>query len=160
MYYIVEILQHVLMKNINFSNRSDIFFLVIVTAITLLFMASPNLVLGQEGETNSTSNEETSKDPITLINEVRTLLNQTSNQYVDQDFDGAEETARIAYLEHYEYLEDPLDALNHELKETTEILMREDLIKAIEDRAEVSVVQDLINAININLDQAEVLFQK
>jgi len=148
------------MKNINFSNRSDIFFLVIVTAITLLFMASPNLVLGQEGETNSTSNEETSKDPITLINEVRTLLNQTSNQYVDQDFDGAEETARIAYLEHYEYLEDPLDALNHELKETTEILMREDLIKAIEDRAEVSVVQDLINAININLDQAEVLFQK
>jgi len=160
MYYIVEIMQHVLRKNINSSNRSDIFFLVIVTAIILLFMASPNLVLGQEGETNSTSNEETRKDPITLINEVRTLLNQTSNQYVDQDFDGAEETARIAYLEHYEYLEDPLDALDHELKETTEILMREDLIKAIEDRAEVSVVQDLINAININLDQAEVLFQK
>ena len=116
MYYIIETLQHVLMKNINSSNRSNFFFLMIMTAVTLLFVASPNSVLAQEDETNSTSSEETNKDPVILINEIRTLLNQTNNQYMGQDFDGAEETARIAYLEHYEHLEGPLDTLDHEAK--------------------------------------------
>ncbi len=133
-------------------------FVVMISAVTLLFMASPASVFAQESE--AASAESTSREPIAIINEIRTLLSQANNQYAGGDFVGAEQTVQTAYLDHYEFLEGPLAALNPELMEATELLIREDLVSAIQERAPATEIQNLINTINTNLDQAEVLFQQ
>ena len=133
-------------------------FVVMISAVTLLFMASPASVFAQESE--AATAESTSREPIAIINEIRTLLSQANNQYTAGDFVGAEQTVQTAYLDHYEFLEGPLAALNPELMEATEILIREDLVSAIQERAPAAEIQNLINTVNTNLDQAEVLFQQ
>ena len=148
------------MKSINATNRSKFgtFFIMMVSAVSLLFLASPNLVLAQESD--AAAAETDTRTPIAIINEIRTLLTQANNQYTTQDFVAAEATVQTAYLDHYEFLEGPLAALNPQLMEATELLIREDLITAIQERAPVTEIQNLINTINGNLDQAEVLFQQ
>ena len=128
------------------------------SAVTLLFMASPASVFAQESD--AASAESDSRDPIAIINEIRTLITQANNQYAAQDFVGAEASVQTAYLDHYEFLEGPLAALDPELMEATEILIRETLIGAIQDRAPLTEIQNLITNVNTNLDQAEVLFQQ
>jgi hypothetical protein len=148
------------MKSINATNRSKFgtFFIMMVSAVSLLFLASPNSVLAQESD--AAAAETDTRTPIAIINEIRTLLTQANNQYAAQDFVAAEATVQTAYLDHYEFLEGPLAALNPQLMEATELLIREDLITAIQERAPVTEIQNLINTINGNLDQAEVLFQQ
>jgi len=133
-------------------------FVMMFSAVTLLFMASPASVFAQESD--AATAESDSRDPIAIINEIRTLITQANNQYAAQDFVGAEASVQTAYLDHYEFLEGPLAALDSELMEATEILIRETLIGAIQDRAPLTEVQNLINNVNTNLDQAEVLFQQ
>ncbi|HEU5120667.1 MAG TPA: hypothetical protein VFT71_06740 [Candidatus Nitrosocosmicus sp.] len=140
------------------KTKIGIFMMMIITAVTLLFMASPASIYAQESE--AASAETDSRDPIAIINEIRTLLTQANNQYAAQDFVGAEASAQTAYLDHYEFLEGPLAALDPQLMEATEILIRETLIGAIQDRAPLTEVQGLINNANTNLDQAEVMFQQ
>ena len=148
------------MKNENPISKTKIgtLFMMMITAVTLLFMASPTSIYAQESE--AATAESDSRDPITIINEIRTLMTQANNQYAAQDFVGAEASAQTAYLDHYEFLEGPLAALDPELMEATEILIRETLIGAIQDRAPLTEIQSLINNVNTNLDQAEVLFQQ
>jgi len=141
------------------KNKIVTLFVMMFSAVTLLFMASPTSVFAQ-GESEAASAESDSRDPIAIINEIRTLITQANNQYAAQDFVGAEATVQTAYLDHYEFLEGPLAALDPELMEATEILIRETLIGAIQDRAPLTEVQNLINNVNTNLDQAEVLFQQ
>ena len=133
-------------------------FVVMISAVTLLFMASPASVFAQESE--AAASETDSRDPIAIINEIRTLLSQANNQYTAGDFVAAEQTVQTAYLDHYEFLEGPLAALDPQLMEATELLIREDLVSAIQERAPATEIQNLINTINNNLDQAEVLFQQ
>ncbi len=133
-------------------------FVMMFSAVTLLFMASPASVFAQESD--AATAESDSRAPIAIINEIRTLITQANNQYAAQDFVGAEASVQTAYLDHYEFLEGPLAALDPELMEATEILIRETLIGAIQDRAPLTEVQNLINNVNTNLDQAEVLFQQ
>jgi hypothetical protein len=149
------------MKNENRIDKTKLstMFIMMITAITLLFMASPSSVYAQ-GESVAASTESDSRDPIDIINEIRTLITQANNQYAAQDFVGAESSVQTAYLDHYEFLEGPLAALDPELMEATEILIRETLIGAIQDRAPLTEVQNLINNVNTNLDRAEVLFQQ
>jgi hypothetical protein len=148
------------MKNISATSRSKFgaFFIMMVSAVSLLFLASPNSVFAQESD--AAAAETNTRTPIAIINEIRTLLTQANNQYAAQDFVTAEATVQTAYLDHYEFLEGPLAALNPQLMEATELLIREDLITAIQERAPVTEIQNLINTINSNLDQAEVLFQQ
>lgn len=148
------------MKNENTIDKPKIgtLFMMMFTAVTLLFMASPSSIYAQESE--AATAESDSRAPIAIINEIRTLLTQANNQYAAQDFVGAEASVQTAYLDHYEFLEGPLAALDPELMEATEILIRETLIGAIQDRAPLSEVQSLMNNITTNLDQAEVLFQQ
>ena len=140
------------------KNKLRTLFVMMFSAVTLLFMASPASVFAQESE--AATAESTSREPIAIINEIRTLLSQANNQYTAGDFVGAEQTVQTAYLDHYEFLEGPLAAVNPELMEATEILIREDLVSAIQERAPAAEIQNLINTVNTNLDQAEVLFQQ
>lgn len=132
--------------------------LVFVAALSLLI---PSKVMAQGlVESEAASSEQSNVDPITLINQIRTFLTQASDQYAAQDFVGAEQTVRTAYLDHYEFLEAPLAALNPGLMESTELLIREDLIGAIQDREPLELIQAMVTVINYNLDKAEVLFQQ
>ena len=150
------------MKNISIINRSKLhtLFILMVSAVSLMFMTSPNSVFAQESDAAVAESDGQTRNPIAIINEIRTLLTQANNQYAAQDFVGAEASVQTAYLDNFEFLEGPLAALNPTLMEATELLIREDLISAIQDRAPLTEIQNLINTINGNLDQAEVLFQQ
>jgi plastocyanin len=93
--------------------------------------------------------------PTEIISTVRTLLNQTINEYRNQNFTGAQSLASSAYLDHFEFIEAPLEKHDKVLKENTEIMLREQLRQSIKDKSPDENIQQLINKININLDQAE-----
>ena len=102
--------------------------------------------------------EEIQREPIKIIEDIQVMLNKILEEYKAQNYMGAEELATVAYLENYEYVEAPLAEKNEELMEETEIMLREDLSTAIEEKAPVEQVQQLMNNINGNLDQAKQLF--
>lgn len=121
----------------------------------LLSSIDPVIVFSQiEGE----GTQETQRQPVKIIEDIQVLLNKILNEYKAQNYTGAEELATVAYLENYEYVEAPLAEKNEELMEETEIMLREDLSTAIEERAPVEQIQQLMNNINGNLDRAKQLF--
>lgn len=99
----------------------------------------------------------TGDDPVAIISEIRNLLNQTLNAYENQDYSEAETLAIQAYLDNYEFIEAPLAEQNQTLMETTELMLREELRQLIQNKASLQEIQDHIDEISLNLDQAEVL---
>ena len=121
----------------------------------LLSSIDPVIVFSQiEGE----DTQETQRQPVKIIEDIQVLLNKILDEYRAQNYTGAEELATVSYLENYEYIETPLAEKNEELMEETEIMLREDLRTAIEEKAPLDQVQQLMNNINGNLDQAKQLF--
>ena len=121
----------------------------------LLSSIDPVIVFSQmEGE----DNQEIQRQPVKIIEDIQVLLNKILNEYKAQNYTGAEELATVAYLENYEYIEAPLAEKNKGLMEETEIMLREDLSTAIEEKVPLEQVQQLMNNINGNLDQAKQLF--
>ena len=99
----------------------------------------------------------TGDDSVAIISEIRNLLNQTLNAYENQDYSEAETLAIQAYLDNYEFVEAPLAEQNQTLMETTELMLREELRQLIQNRASLQEIQDHIDEISMNLDQAEAL---
>jgi len=95
--------------------------------------------------------------PSGIITKVRTLLNQTNIEYRNQNFTGAQSLATSAYLDHFEFIEAPLERQDKVLKNETEIMFREQLIQMIKDKSSQENIQQLINKINLNLDKAQTL---
>ena len=95
--------------------------------------------------------------PTEIISTVKTLLNQTINEYKNQNFTGAQNLASSAYLDNFEFIEAPLEKHDKALKENTEIMLREQLRQSIKDKLPVESVQELVNKINDNLNKAEQL---
>ena len=125
----------------------------------LLMLASvyPNVVSSQVEEQGD---EETERQPVQIIEDIQVLLNKTLYEYSEQNYTGAEELATVTYLENYEHIEAPLEKKDKALMEATEIMLREDLRTAIEDKVPLKAVQQLINAVNSNLDQEKQLFSE
>jgi hypothetical protein len=96
-------------------------------------------------------------DPVAIISEIRNLLNQTLDAYKNQNYDEAETLAIQAYLDNYEFIEAPLAEQNQTLMETTELMLREELRQFIQDNASLEEIQEHIDKINDNLNQAEAL---
>ena len=97
------------------------------------------------------------RTPSEIISTVKTLLNQTINEYRNQNFTGAQGLASSAYLDNFEFIEAPLDKHDKALNENTEIMLREQLRQMIKDKSPLENIQQLINKINSNLDKAESL---
>jgi hypothetical protein len=128
-----------------------------LSSFVLLLLSSidPVRVFSQvEGQ----DTEEIQREPIKIIEDIQVMLNKILEEYKAQNYMGAEELATVAYLENYEYVEAPLAEKNEELMEETEIMLREDLSTAIEEKAPVEQVQHLMNNIYGNLEQAKQLF--
>lgn len=90
-----------------------------------------------------------------LILNIRNLLNQAITEYDSQNYSEAESLVTEAYLENYEYIEAPLAEKNQTLMETTELMLREELRQLVQDRVPSQEIQDHIEKINANLNQAE-----
>jgi plastocyanin len=97
------------------------------------------------------------RTPSEIISTVKTLLNQTINEYRNQNFTGAQALVSSAYLDNFEFIEAPLDKHDKALNENTEIMLREQLRQMIKDKPPLENIQQLINKINSNLDKAESL---
>jgi hypothetical protein len=109
---------------------------------------------------NINAQEEEEGDPLTILSNVRSLLDKSIAELNAGNYEGASELVDIAYIDNYEYIEDPLKELDQELMEETEVMIREDLSGAIEDKKPLDEITTLHNNIKSNLDMAEKLFKQ
>ena len=124
---------------------------ILMTA--LLFSSSYNIKAQEE-------NEGTKSDPLTILSNIRNLLDKSITELNTGNYTGASELVDIAYIDNYEYIEDPLKELDQDLMEETEVMIREDLASAIEDKKPLGEITTLHNNIRSNLDKAEQLFKQ
>jgi hypothetical protein len=86
------------------------------------------------------------------------LLDKSITELNTGIYTGASELIDIAYINNYEYIQDPLKDLDKDLMEETEVMIREDLTSAIEDKKPLDEITTLHNNIKSNLYMAEKLF--
>src|SRR5919202_6475167 len=115
----------------------------VLQSITLIFTkpVTSHTALAQEQQ---------KKTPAEIISKIRSLLNQTINEYRNQNFTSAQGLASTAYLDNYEFIEAPLEKHDKALKENTELMLREQLRQAIKDKSSEQNIEQLINNINSN----------
>jgi len=130
------------------------FYTAITSSIFMIVLLFPSYNIKAQEE----NGEET--DPLTTLSTIRTLLNQSITELNAGNNTGASELVDIAYIDNYEYIEGPLEELDSELMEETEVMIREDLANAIEDKKPIDEITTLHNNIKSNLDTAEKLFQQ
>lgn len=108
---------------------------------------------GQENETIFTENE--SNKYIDYLQNARNLLNQTSVEYKNSNYTGAEELAIAAYLDNFEYVESELEKKgSHSLMQDIEHMMREELRDLIKNKANQPELDTHINATDAKLLEA------
>lgn len=101
-----------------------------------------------------------SEGPQELISNIRELLDQVVTEYGNQNYNQAEALATEAYLENYEYIEAPLAESDETLMENIEVMLREELRQLIQDRAPLEEIQQQVDMINNNLDDANTLLME
>lgn len=102
--------------------------------------------VGTEGESNRF---------VDYLENARSLLNQTSVEYKNSNYTGAEELAIAAYLDNFEHVEEELEKKSsHAFMEHIEHKMREELRDLIKDKAEQSELDIHINATDAKLVEA------
>jgi hypothetical protein len=90
-----------------------------------------------------------------LINNVRTLLNQTIENVKNGNYENAESLVIEAYLNNFEFLEGEIAKYDESLMKDTEGLLREQLRNLIQGKADIQDIQKMIDKININLNKIE-----
>lgn len=128
----------------------------ILMVLVLVLFPSFNSVNAQEEE----NVEEEKSNPLTILSNIRNLLDKSIAELNAGNYESASELVDIAYIDNYEYIEDPLKKLDQDLMEETELMIREDLASAIEDKKPLDEITTLHNNIRSNLDMAEKLFKQ
>jgi hypothetical protein len=96
-------------------------------------------------------------EPIKVIAEIRNILNQTIQEYKRQNYNEAETLAIRAYLDNYEFIENAIAEKDKALMQNIEVMLREQLRQMIQNKVSIEELQQHIDKINSNLDQAEKL---
>jgi hypothetical protein len=130
-----------------FYTLSSIILLVVVVAI----MPSYHIKAQVENEES---------DPLIILSSIKNLLQKSITELNAGNYTGASDLVDIAYIDNYEYIEDPLKELDQDLMEETEIMIREDFAGAIDDKKPIEEITTLHNNIKTNLDKAEQLFKQ
>jgi hypothetical protein len=94
-----------------------------------------SLSVNWEASASTEEQEKSQREPAELISTIRNLLNQTMVEYNKQNYTGAADLADVTYIDNFEFLEAPLAEDDEQLMEETEITLREDLSRIIEERA-------------------------
>jgi hypothetical protein len=137
-------------------NQSKFKFLMVISLVLVSSSIFSSIAVNQVAIA-STEEEDSQREPAELISTIRDLLNQTMVEYNKQNNTGAADLADVAYIDNFEFLEAPLAEEDEQLMEETEITLRENLSRLIEEKAQPQQVQELINEINERLNQAEQL---
>ena len=102
--------------------------------------------VGTEGESNKF---------VDYLENARSVLNQTSVEYKNSNYTGAEELAIAAYLDNFEHVEEELEKKSsHAFMEDIEHKMREELRDLIKDKTQQSELDIHINATDAKLVEA------
>ena len=110
---------------------------------------------------NINSQEENEKsNPLTILSNIRNLLDKSITELNTGNYTGASKLVDIAYIDNYEYIEDPLKELDNDLMEETEVMIREDFARAIENKKPLNEITTLHNNVKANLDMVEKLFKQ
>jgi hypothetical protein len=96
-------------------------------------------------------------EPLKVIAEIRNILNQTIQEYKQQNYNEAENLAIGAYLDNFEYIENILAEKDKAFMQNIEVMLREQLRQMIQNKVSPEELQQHIDKINSNLDQAEKL---
>jgi plastocyanin len=104
---------------------------------------------------SASATEESKKKSLQTVANVRILLNQTFAKYREQKYSEAESLAIKAYLENYENIEGDLAKFDQPLEKTIEVMLREHLRHAIQQKQPVEKIEQIIGNINNNLVKAE-----
>jgi hypothetical protein len=132
------------LKNI-FNSMSSVGFM-------LVFLLPSYNINAQEDKEES--------DPLIFLTNINNLLQKSMTELNAENYTGASDLVDTAYIDNYEYIEDPLKELDKDLMEETEIMIREDLAGAIEDKNSIDEITVLYNNIKTNLAMAEKLFKQ
>ena len=81
------------------------------------------------------------------VDNIRELLEQSRTKYAEGDIEEAKRLAMKAYIDNYEYLEDPVGDQNEELNDELEIMLREELQALMRKNASLEQVEEKMDAI-------------
>lgn len=133
-------------------NLKNIFNSISSVGFMLVFLLPSYNINAQEDKEES--------DPLIFLTNINNLLQKSMTELNAENYTGASDLVDTAYIDNYEYIEDPLKERNKDLMEETEIMIREDLAGAIEDKKSIDEITVLYNNIKTNLAMAEKLFKQ
>ena len=127
--------------------------------MSLVIFSNPHLLKNTLADKNEISNSNINSNSnksnekyISIIQNIRKLLEQLSTAYKTENYQKASELAITAYIDNYEYIETPLEITgNGDLMKEIELKMRVDLREAIKEKESQSEIDKLIDDINTKL---------
>jgi hypothetical protein len=127
---------------------------ILIAAIIMpLSVSGMQMEYAQEKE--ATVNEGEPNKFVDYLENARSLLNQTSVEYKNSNYTGAEELAIEAYLDNFEHVEEELEKKSsHAFMEDIEHKMREELRDLIKDKVQQSELDIHVNATDAKLVEA------
>ena len=127
---------------------------ILIAAIVMPLSVS-GMQMGFAQEKEATGTEGESNKFIDYLENARSLLNQTSVEYKNSNYTGAEELSTLAYLDNFEHVEEELEKKSsHAFMEDIEYKMREELRDLIKDKVQQSELDIHVNATNAKLVEA------
>ena len=127
---------------------------ILIAAIVMPLSVS-GMQMGFAQEKEATGTEGESNKFIDYLENARSLLNQTSVEYKNSNYTGAEELSTVAYLDNFEHVEEELEKKSsHAFMEDIEYKMREELRDLIKDKVQQSELDIHVNATNAKLVEA------
>lgn len=81
------------------------------------------------------------------VDNIRELLEQSRIKYAEGDIEEAKRLAMKAYIDNYEYLEDPVEEQNEKLNDELEIMLREELQALMRNKAPLEQIDEKIDTI-------------
>jgi hypothetical protein len=127
--------------------------ILIAAIVTPLSVFGIQMALAQEKKAVETEDE--SNKFVDYLENARSLLNETSVEYKNSNYTGAEELATAAYLDNFEHVEDELEKKSsHSFMDDIEHKMREDLRDLIKDKVQQSELDTHIHATDAKLVEA------
>ena len=132
----------------------DLGWTILIAAI-LLPASYSELKHGFEQENEAAQSKDESKKFVDYLQNARDLLNQTSIEFKNSNYTGAEELANTAYLDNFEHVEHELEEKGSpSFMEDLEHMMREELRDLIQDKVDKTELDMNINATNAKLVEA------
>ncbi len=105
-------------------DSKDVFYTINSFILVLVAILPSNNIKARE--------EKEESDPSTIFSNTKNLLQKSITEVQKGNYTGASELVYIAYIDNFEYIEDPLKELDKDLMEEAEVMIREDFAGVIE----------------------------